>query len=543
MTQLDGSLGETSNEFHYAYDQAGRLRHAAFAQTPQSHMTGWPYYTGQDPAQTRAHTLYSYDGAGRSTGVETYFQTWNPTLADYEGQSKIAQGYLYDERGLRSSQQFLSGVPGGPEWSTLRTETYTYEPQRGYLTSVNYGDGSPVSTWTYDLAGNRASWNLSVGPYLYDNLNRFTYHPNTTYTNDLLGNRTWENYGLPGGKRYVYDELSRATSICGETDGAAYEYRADGMRVEKVSGLTITWNPADKTHRSGWYDQNWSVNKATTRYFYDGQMCMEEDFMPEAGGNGEPSVTRYGLGARGIDMIERTTAQGATRAYPLYDGHGNMLATISLSGALANQRHYDVWGAVRAEQDVDAVNPRGQYVANLGHQTDVESNLIYMRARYYDPGTARFVTEDPARDGVNWFVYCNNDPVNTVDADGRAWDTFEALWRSIAPLLSSFGLRGMLGIGTKFGARMLGKALVAVGFVLARVGYGMASYARILAQSENFFARIGGAVLGRLRAKAVAASLSIRSVGYFMEAFGSDVPFGPTKGWREIDFDDWIFPN
>ncbi|MCB8932318.1 MAG: hypothetical protein H6534_02645 [Chthonomonadaceae bacterium] len=52
---------------------------------------------------------------------------------------------------------------------------------------------------------------------------------------------------------------------------------------------------------------------------------------------------------------------------------------------------------MRAEQDVDAVNPRGQYVANLGHQTDVESNLIYMRARYYDPGTARFVTEDRAR--------------------------------------------------------------------------------------------------------------------------------------------------
>jgi uncharacterized protein RhaS with RHS repeats len=49
-----------------------------------------------------------------------------------------------------------------------------------------------------------------------------------------------------------------------------------------------------------------------------------------------------------------------------------------------------------------------------------------MRARYYEPSTGRFISEDPARDGANWLVYCGNDPANFRDPDGRA-RTAEAL--------------------------------------------------------------------------------------------------------------------
>jgi hypothetical protein len=31
----------------------------------------------------------------------------------------------------------------------------------------------------------------------------------------------------------------------------------------------------------------------------------------------------------------------------------------------------------------------------------------------------RFVSEDPGRDGANWFAYCANNPVNGVDPDGH----------------------------------------------------------------------------------------------------------------------------
>lgn len=38
--------------------------------------------------------------------------------------------------------------------------------------------------------------------------------------------------------------------------------------------------------------------------------------------------------------------------------------------------------------------------------------------RDYVPQTARFTTIDPIRDGSNWFAYCNNEPVNFLDAWG-----------------------------------------------------------------------------------------------------------------------------
>ena len=44
--------------------------------------------------------------------------------------------------------------------------------------------------------------------------------------------------------------------------------------------------------------------------------------------------------------------------------------------------------------------------------------MIYLRNRYYDSSTGRFITEDPAKDGTNWYSYCAGDPVNFVDPWG-----------------------------------------------------------------------------------------------------------------------------
>jgi RHS repeat-associated protein len=64
--------------------------------------------------------------------------------------------------------------------------------------------------------------------------------------------------------------------------------------------------------------------------------------------------------------------------------------------------------------------PKERYAANLGHVQDDESGLIYVRARYYEPESGRFVCLDGARDGQNWYVFCNSDPINSVDIDGNA---------------------------------------------------------------------------------------------------------------------------
>ena len=79
-------------------------------------------------------------------------------------------------------------------------------------------------------------------------------------------------------------------------------------------------------------------------------------------------------------------------------------------------RNYDVYGAVRA----GGAGTRHKFCGRLGHASDDETGLVYMRARYMGPGTGRFTTGDPAQDGANWYVYASNNPVRMLDADGRA---------------------------------------------------------------------------------------------------------------------------
>ena len=185
-------------------------------------------------------------------------------------------------------------------------------------------------------------------------------------------------------------------------------------------------------------------------------------------------VTSYGQGARGIDLISArrfdssfandplltssgldTAVLGSTSrdrvSFPLYDGHGNTIATLARNGtgySIANVKRYDVWGKVRSDSSVGSsgqiLNPTQKYCGNLGHKYDATSGLTYMRARYYEAETGRFISEDPARDGLNWFVYCANDPISNADESGRDALDVTALTATLA-LLAGVILLGAAG--------------------------------------------------------------------------------------------------
>ena len=64
------------------------------------------------------------------------------------------------------------------------------------------------------------------------------------------------------------------------------------------------------------------------------------------------------------------------------------------------------------------------YIAGLtgprftGKDWDEEAGLYYFNARWYDPELGRFITEDPIRDGVNWYGYVDNGPLMFTDPTG-----------------------------------------------------------------------------------------------------------------------------
>ncbi len=56
---------------------------------------------------------------------------------------------------------------------------------------------------------------------------------------------------------------------------------------------------------------------------------------------------------------------------------------------------------------------RSPFYNDLGGEGD-----YYYNARWYDANTGRFITEDPARDGSNWYIYTSNNPIKYIDPTG-----------------------------------------------------------------------------------------------------------------------------
>jgi hypothetical protein len=84
----------------------------------------------------------------------------------------------------------------------------------------------------------------------------------------------------------------------------------------------------------------------------------------------------------------------------------------------------------------------------------------YFNARWYDPEMGRFVSEDPVRDGSNWYGYCLNNPMKFTDP----WGLQSLGSWSGGPGSSSYSsFSTALGAGSAAAAAGLAGALGAVG--------------------------------------------------------------------------------
>ncbi|MBC7327922.1 RHS repeat-associated core domain-containing protein [bacterium] len=82
-----------------------------------------------------------------------------------------------------------------------------------------------------------------------------------------------------------------------------------------------------------------------------------------------------------------------------------------------------------------------KYCGIFGYREDEEIRLMKVGARFYDPFIGRWIQKDPILDGFNWFVYCDNDPVNRVDPKGLFFAGIADLLKElITGLLEKYGL-------------------------------------------------------------------------------------------------------
>ncbi len=91
---------------------------------------------------------------------------------------------------------------------------------------------------------------------------------------------------------------------------------------------------------------------------------------------------------------------------------GSRRVVANAAGTAIDRYRYSAWGNATRDAGSD------DYRSFTGKEYDA-TGLIYFNARYYDPMTGRFLTEDPARKGISWYLYCNNNPVNAIDPKGK----------------------------------------------------------------------------------------------------------------------------
>jgi RHS repeat-associated protein len=112
-------------------------------------------------------------------------------------------------------------------------------------------------------------------------------------------------------------------------------------------------------------------------------------------------------------VLAEETAAGDTH-WALTDHQGSVSDN---SGAALNHLVYNNFGQVTSKSD-PTVDVRFGYT---GRELDAETDLMYYRARYFDPAAGTFVSEDPLGFGAgdeNLYRYVFNSPTNYVDPSG-----------------------------------------------------------------------------------------------------------------------------
>jgi RHS repeat-associated protein len=121
--------------------------------------------------------------------------------------------------------------------------------------------------------------------------------------------------------------------------------------------------------------------------------------------------------------------------YALKDHLGSVLALTDTNGVIVESYRYDAWGrptvfdASGSSLSASAVGNRFLW---QGREYSWKTGLYYFRARWYDPITGRWLSNDPIgiSGGLNQYVFCANNPVNFRDPFGLCEDGqgFWGLW-------------------------------------------------------------------------------------------------------------------
>ncbi len=325
---------------------------------------------------------YTYDGADRRATMTVAGQTAvSYTFDNADRLTGVTQGsanvsIAYDNANRRTSLTLpnsavmeygydtgssLTGITYKLGTQTLGTLTYSYNPN-GQRTAIG-------GTWA------RTNLPAALTSASYDNANQIAMFGGTTFTYDPNGNLTGD-----GTRTYTWNARNQMISLNGPVS-ASFQYDALGRRRSKTVGGT------------------------STQYLYDRLSPVQEL------SSGSPTANL--LTGLGIDEYFARTDAAGMRSY-VTDALGSSVGLADNSGTVQTEYTYEPFGATTTT-GASTTNAIGF----TGRESD-GTGLTFYRARYHDPSTSRFTSEDPIgfQGGINLYSYVGNQPTNVGDPLG-----------------------------------------------------------------------------------------------------------------------------
>jgi RHS repeat-associated protein len=251
------------------------------------------------------------------------------------------------------------------------TITHSYDAVGNRLKKV---DGGAVTTFTYDAAKQLLTQRDSTG--------------RTTFTSDANGNQSVQK--APTGRTtFTWDQenrLSKAVLPTGTIN--TFQYDTEGLRIRR--------DDSTGTRKGVWDLQNLLLEtdqSDVTQVIYTQEPAFYGNLLSQFRG----TATNY-YHFQGLGSTDRLT-----------DG----------TAAVTDSYLYEAYGAIRGSTGA-TVNPL-RYVGRWGYYFDGDLSQYYVRARYYQPSFARFLTKDPAGVDIGAFTdyfYVKNMPANAIDPSG-----------------------------------------------------------------------------------------------------------------------------
>ncbi len=272
----------------------------------------------------------------------------------------------------------LPSLPAACRSMTItHTLVYTYD-NLYRLTEARYSTGENYR-YTYDAAGNRLTQTALTRTtvYTYDAANRLTQVNTQTYTYDNNGNLLAD-----GLRAYSYDAANRLITVTQGATTTQFQYNGDGARTRLTQNGVATNYVFDPT---GLTQVLAETTGSQTRQYV-------------------PGLAQYEAGAW---------------AYQLPDGLGSVRQLVNSSRQLTLLQSYDPFG-----NPTQMVGSPASPFGYTGEQVD-PTGLVFLRARYYNPGIGRFITPDSlipdplSSEAWNRYVYAGNNPIRYTDPSGH----------------------------------------------------------------------------------------------------------------------------